>query len=135
MIKTEQQIERDFYSFIKNSSLGAAIKGEVYRPKMRPADAKTEDLIVKFYTGTDEQIQAGTVIIDIYVPDIKTTDGRMVKNMTRIGVLEDEIIAFVNDNDNTEYLMETETSPYSVEVEGIDQHCIKARVKFQRITF
>ena len=79
MIKTEQQIERDFYSFIKESSLGKAIKGSIYRPDMRPADAKTEDLVVKFYTGIDEQIQSGTVIIDIYIPDVKNTDGRMVR--------------------------------------------------------
>ena len=42
------QIERDFYSFVKNSDLGKAIKGKVYRPEMRPANATTEDLIVKF---------------------------------------------------------------------------------------
>lgn len=30
MIKTEMQIERDFYSFVKNSDLGKAIKGKVY---------------------------------------------------------------------------------------------------------
>lgn len=46
--KTEQQIERDFYSFVNKSPLGKAIKGKVYRDEMRPADAKTEDLIVKF---------------------------------------------------------------------------------------
>ena len=34
MIKTEMQIERDFYSFVKNSDLGKAIKGKVYRPEM-----------------------------------------------------------------------------------------------------
>lgn len=134
MIKTEQQIERDFYSFIKESSLGKAIKGSIYRPDMRPADAKTEDLVVKFYTGIDEQIQSGTVIIDIYIPDVKNTDGRMVRNFGRIGVLQDEILSFVNNNDDTEYLMETETTPYSVEVEGIDQHCVKARIKFQRLS-
>ena len=58
----------------------------------------------------------------------------MVRNFGRIGVLQDEILSFVNNNDDTEYLMETETTPYSVEVEGIDQHCVKARIKFQRLS-
>lgn len=62
MIKTEIQVERDFYSFVKSSKLGKAIKGSVYRSDMRPADAKTEDLIVKFLAGLDEQVQSGVVI-------------------------------------------------------------------------
>ena len=58
------QIERDFYSFVKNSDLGKAIKGKVYRPEMRPANATTEDLIVKFLAGLDEQVQTGVVIFN-----------------------------------------------------------------------
>lgn len=133
-VKTEQQIERDFFIFIENSPLGKAIKGDVYRPEMRPADAQTEDLIVKFYTGIDGQIQVGTIIIDIYVPDIPFgKDGRKVADMERIGELQELIQQFVNENENTEYLMETETSPYTMAVEGIEQHCIKARIKFNRL--
>ena len=76
MKKTEIQIERDFYQFIKNSDLGAALRGTVYRSEMRPADATDEDLVVKFLAGTDEQIQRGTVVLNLYVPDIDYTDGR-----------------------------------------------------------
>ena len=31
MNKTEMQIERDFYSYVKNSAFGKAIKGGIYR--------------------------------------------------------------------------------------------------------
>ena len=79
-VKTEIEVERDFYSFIKNGSLGNAIRGEVYRPDMRPSNAKTEDLIVKFLAGLDEQIQTGVVILNIYIPDTKNSDGRMVRD-------------------------------------------------------
>lgn len=133
-IKTEQQIERDFYLFIKQSSLGQAIKGTVYRSEMRPANAQTEDLIVKFYTGIDSQVQTGTVILDLYVPDVPYgNDGRKVSNKQRIGELQELIQSFVNDNAETEYWMETETSPYTIEVEDIEQHCIKSRIKFNRL--
>ena len=47
-MKTEKQIERDFYLLIKQSNLGAAIRGSIYRSEMRPADATSEDIIVKF---------------------------------------------------------------------------------------
>ena len=85
MIKTEMQIERDFYSFIKSSDLGKAIKGEVYRSEMRPANAKTEDLVIKFLAGLDGQIQTGVVIFNLYVPDIPFgSDGKYTANNVQL---------------------------------------------------
>lgn len=133
-IKTEIEVERDFYSFIKNGSLGNTIKGSVYRPDMRPANAKTEDLIVKFLAGLDEQIQTGVVILNIYVPDAKNTDGRMVRDAARIGVLQAAIRDFVDKNDETEYWMETDGTPTSMKNEEIGQWCVTARIHFRRIS-
>lgn len=56
---------------------------------MRPANATTEDLIVKFLAGLDEQVQTGVVIFNLYVPDIPHADGRMVPDKNRIGKLEE----------------------------------------------
>ena len=133
-IKTEIEVERDFYSFIKNGSLGNTIKGSVYRPDMRPANAKTEDLIVKFLAGLDEQIQTGVVILNIYVPDAKNTDGRMVRDAARIGVLQAAIRDFVDKNDETEYWMETDGTPTSMKNEEIGQWCVTVRIHFRRIS-
>ena len=134
MIKTEMQIERDFYSFVKNSDLGKAIKGKVYRPEMRPANATTEDLIVKFLAGLDEQVQTGVVIFNLYVPDIPHADGRMVPDKNRIGKLEELLLAFVETAGGTEYWLETDTTPTTMRNEVIEQHFIYARIKFNRIT-
>ena len=133
-VKTEIEVERDFYSFIRNGSLGNAIRGEVYRPDMRPANANTEDLIVKFLAGLDEQIQTGVVILNIYVPDAKNTDGRMVRDAARIGVLQAAIRDFVDKNDDTEYWMETDGTPTSMKNEEIGQWCVTARIHFRRIS-
>lgn len=133
-VKTEIEVERDFYSFIKNGSLRNAIRGEVYRPDMRPANAKTEDLIVKFLAGLDEQIQTGVVILNIYVPDTKNSDGRMVRDAARIGELEGAIRDFINENDETEYWMESDGTPTSIKNEEIGQWCITARIHFKRIS-
>lgn len=133
-VKTEIEVERDFYSFIKNGSLGNTIKGSVYRPDMRPANAKTEDLIVKFLAGLDEQIQTGVVILNIYVPDTKNSDGRMVRDAARIGVLQAAIRDFVDKNDETEYWMETDGTPTSMKNEEIGQWCVTARIHFRRIS-
>mgnify|MGYP000476335987 FL=1 len=134
MIKTETQIERDFYSFVKNSDLGKAIKGKVYRPEMRPANATTEDLIVKFLAGLDEQVQTGVVIFNLYVPDIPYTDGRMVPDSKRIGELQELILSFVETAGGTEYWLSTDATPTTMRNEDIEQHFIYARIKFNRIT-
>lgn len=134
MIKTETRIERDFYSFVKNSDLGKAIRGKVYRSEMRPTNATTEDLIVKFLAGLDEQVQTGVVIFNLYVPDIPHADGRMVPDKNRIGKLEELILAFVETAGGTEYWLETDATPTTMRNEEIEQHFIYARIKFNRIT-
>lgn len=132
-MKTESQIERDFFTFIK-SALGTVIRGDVYRSEMRPANAVTEDAVVKFLAGTDTQIQSGIVLLHVYVPDIAWTDGRNVADKTRIGEIEESIIDFIRNNDDTEYLIETDGTPYSTLNVEIEQHLVVARLKFQRIT-
>lgn len=134
MKKTEIQIERDFYQLIKNSKLGEAIRGTVYRSEMRPADATDEDLIVKFLAGTDEQIQRGTVILNLYVPDIDFTDGRKVADKKRIGELQELILDFIETCDDTDYWITTDGTPYTTMNSDIEQHLIVARLKFQRIS-
>lgn len=134
MKKTEIQIERDFYQFIKDSDLGAALRGTVYRSEMRPTDATDEDLVIKFLAGTDEQIQRGTVVLNLYVPDIDYTDGRKVADKKRIGELQELILDFVDTCDDNDYLIELDGTPYSTINTDIEQHLIVTRLKFQRIS-
>ena len=95
-MKTEKQIERDFYSLISQSSLGAAIRGTIYRSEMRPRDAESEDIIIKFLSGLDGQIQQGVVILNVYVPDITMrSDGRKVEDKQRVAELEELIVDFI----------------------------------------
>ena len=136
-IKTENQVERDFYGFVCNSTLGKAVSGKVCRSGMRPANADSEDIVVKFLAGLDEQIQSGVVIINVYVPDI-LDGGRKVKDFGRIGTLESLIAEFVQDvnfspQDYDGYRIETDGTPSSMQVEGIEQHVIYARIKFNRL--
>lgn len=133
MIKTANDIERDFYQFVKNSELGNAIRGEVLRDGMREDNAKSEDLIVKFLAGLDEQVQTGIVLIHIYVPN-KTISNRNVRDTARIGELERLVRDFVDTAGGVEYWLETDTTPKSIEVENINQWLVIARIKFKRLT-
>ena len=91
-------------------------------------------MIVKFLAGLDEQIQSGVVIINIYVPDVPySKTGRKVEDLPRVEYLESLIQDFVKTNGDTEYLMETDGSPASSAIEGIEQHQIFARIKFNRL--
>lgn len=135
MKKTEKQIERDFYSLIKQSSLGAVIRGDVYRSEMRPKDAESEDIIVKFLSGLDGQIQQGVVILNVYVPDITLrSDGRRVEDKERVAELEALIVDFIENNGSTEYLIESDLTPTSMLNEELEQHLIYARLRFQRLS-
>lgn len=133
-MKTEIEIERDFYTLVKRSKLGSAIRGSLYRSEMRPANANSEDLIVKFLAGTDEQIQSGTVILNLYVPDIDFQDGRKVADKERIGILQRLIVDFIAEYDSGEYLIQSDGTPYSTLNPDIEQHLIVSRIKFKRLS-
>lgn len=134
-MKTEKQIERDFYSLIKQSSLGAAIRGDIYRSEMRPKDAESEDIIVKFLSGLDGQIQQGVVILNVYVPDVTLrSDGRRVEDKERVAELEALIVDFIENHGSTEYLIESDLTPTSMLNEELEQHLIYARLRFQRLS-
>ena len=133
--KTEKSIERDFYEFVSKSELAKSVSGEVYRNGMRPPESEKEDIVVKFLSGLDEQIQSGIVVLNIYVPDttIRST-GAKVEDITRVGELQDLVLTFIENNDSTEYDLSKDGTPKSLPADGIEQHFIQARIKFRRIT-
>ena len=132
MAKTEIQIERDFYHILKDS-LDNLIRGEVYRRGMRPDNAKAEDCIAKFLGGIDEQIQTGTVVVNIYVPYIPYQDGRRGEDLTRIGELQEQINNMLSELENTDYDIKPETTPKSYQMDEIEQTIIAVRLKFKRL--
>lgn len=132
-IKSEQQIERDFYLYLSTTALGKELRGSIYRDEMRPANAKTEDLVLKLIAGTDEQIQEGVIVCNIYVPDLQRKGGKSVKDFDRIAVLESLAIAIPSDA-TREYKMRTDGTPTTIAVEGTGQHMIVLRIRYRRIS-
>ena len=137
MEKTEKQIEKDVFRIIRDSELKAVIGGVVYRDGMRPKNATTEDIVVKFLTGIDGQEQSGVVLVHIYVPNIKSPsgDGELVPNITRIDLLEEKANSLLSSLEDTEYLFEKDGTPRSYPAEGIDQQFINVRIKYRRKSF
>ena len=136
MEKTAKQIERDVFRLVRDSSLKGIIGGSFYRAGMRPKTATTEDVVVKFLAGIDEQEQSGVVQVHVYVPNIQNPiDGELVENITRIELLEEYLNALVSNLGNDEYLFSKDGTPHSYPVEGIEQYFINLRLKYRRKTF
>lgn len=137
MEKTAKQIERDVYRIIRESELKDIIGGTIYRDRMRPKNADTEDVVVKFLTGIDGQEQSGIVLIHIYVPDKPSVsnDGELVEDITRIDELEVIINRIIEGIDDVEYWFEKDGTPQSYPAEGLEQHFINVRLRYRRKTF
>ena len=137
MEKTAKDIEKDVFRIVRDSELKDIIAGTFYRAGMRPKNATTEDVVVKFLTGVDEaQEQSGVVLVNIYVPDIDMSrDGELVENITRTDELEGVLNRLVASLENDEYLFAKDGTPHSFPVEGIAQHFINLRLHFRRKTF
>lgn len=132
MAKTETQIERHFYTIAK-TTLGNFIRGKVYRRGMRPDNAKTEDCIAKFLGGIDEQIQTGTVVLNVYVPYISYQDGRRGEDLIRIEELEEYLNKSFSEIDDTDFDISKETTPQSYQMDEIEQTVIALRLRFKRL--
>lgn len=133
MIKTQSDIERDFYQFVSNSRLGRVIKGKVYRSDMRPENAKTEDIVVAFLSGYDGQEQTGEVIVNVYVPDTVYND-KKVRAHERLANLEALVPTIIEESRGSEYFVQTNGTPHVMKIDDIKQHCIGVRLSFKLIT-
>ena len=135
--KTEMEIETDVFRIVRESGLKEAINGAIYRDGMRPKNAKSEDAVVKFLTGTDGQVQQGYVLVHVYVPDVPSVcgDGELVKDIVRIKALQSAVNDALSDLDNDEYLFEITDTPKTYEAEGVRQHFINVRLYYKRVTF
>lgn len=66
--KTGQQIEGDIFRIFRESGIPSRLRGGIYRYGMRPQGSAAEDAVVRFMSGDPGRIQAGSVMISIYVP-------------------------------------------------------------------
>jgi hypothetical protein len=138
MAKTGQQIENDVYGFLAESSLPSLINGTVYKYSKRPKDSHLEDAVVRFVSGFDNQIQSGTVVIDIYVPDFDPyNDGIFRKDDIRCEQLEAAASAWAESltADKSDYLFRKTQTVYTEEKADIHQHFVTVKLRYRIPTF
>lgn len=89
MTLTGTKVESDVFAMVKGSALETAINGGVYHAGTRPRDSKSEDIVVRYSSGSSVGVQSGIVSVFIYVQDIAPfSDGVFVKDGERVLQLE-----------------------------------------------
>ena len=134
-IKTEKQIEKDIFRIIKASPINTMIGGTLYRKGMRPSNAKTEDAVVAFLSGLDGQFQTGVVLLNIYVPMTQNASSDKITDISRVETLEAAVKDFFDECSEVNYLFELRETPYSEDLDEIEQTRINVRIHYTRTTF
>lgn len=87
---TGGEIEKVLYRCIKAMDL--PVTGEVYYKGMRPLqngdDPGKEDIVVAVLAGTAGQIQKGSCVVNVYVPDTQVASGAFLWNKRRTDEIE-----------------------------------------------
>ena len=87
---TAGEIAKVLYECVKAMDL--PVTGEVYYKGMRPLqngdDPGKEDIVVAVLTGTAGQIQKGSCVVNVYVPDTQVASGAFLWNKRRTDEIE-----------------------------------------------
>lgn len=91
---TGYELETLLYTKIKEyiNTSNFAFNGNVYKKGLRPTydpnSSHVEDIVVGTITGDGKQMQRGTCVINVYVPDVQVESGRLLENKARCGEIE-----------------------------------------------
>ena len=135
-IKGENKVIQDVYNALESYFAGK-ISGSLYPKDCRPLNSKLEDAIISGVNSTADQIQEGTIKLNVYVPDIDNGTKRNVPNISRLQAIEDlsESIISTLCSSSAEYKFYQGMSPASINDPEVNQHFINFDIKFNRITF
>lgn len=131
---TASQILSTVYSLLNTSALKAAINGGLYYEGLRPKDSNKEDILLIYTTGLGDQIQEGTITINVFVPDIESYPaGSKWPNLSRINTLSAIAQTWVESLKplNIPYQFFLRRTISHSKAEGVDQHFIHIRLGYK----
>lgn len=139
MMKSESEVEQDFYDALKGTSLILNVNGSLYKYGTRPFDSDKEDVVVKVTTLTASQLQDGVVSVLAYCKNVDAAEyGRMMPNKARLMKLERlcfetlyEIKQRIADGYNDLRLETAISSRYDAEIK---QSHVIMKIKFKFLT-
>lgn len=132
MIKSEFEIEQDVYNMLKNNLKGI-ISGFVYKKGCRPVDAQTEDAVISVSDASADQIQLGSIQVNVYVPNIGNAPDKT--RLTELSKQHEDLCEFMNGLSTDEYNFYPGRAARSFEEPDINQYFVNFEIGFERITF
>lgn len=112
------------------------VDGGVYYRELRPmrknSSSYKEDIIVAFKTGNGEDIQSGTCLLNVYIPDIQANSGMFYKNKERcieVANILEQFHKFANEN--ADIYFKQDGMIYTIAEESIKQHFVSLQMNFK----
>lgn len=137
MAKTAAEIQSDIIALLKGSSLQAGVTGKVYRgdpdDSFRPRGSQKEDIVVIFKTGETEQIEAGYVTLNIYVPDVDVYGDGVLGKSRRTAEIERLAADWVESLtcDKSNYRLKTSGTIRTQNLPEIHQHFVVVNLYYE----
>lgn len=124
------------YLRIRECGLMDEIDGDLYKDgSMRPLNSNREDAVLSFRTGTHAQIQQGTIVLNIYVPDIDNGSGLKMKNSARTQQIGRKVCAMFRDRTHGDYSFTLGNMISTFAQPAINQHYVSIDLRFKKTTF
>ena len=86
---TAPELETLLYNLTLSAGLG--ISGNIYKRGLRPLqnerDNHLEDAVVGVISGNGEEVQKGTCVVNVYIPDVLTDTGEYLEDKARTATI------------------------------------------------
>lgn len=130
MKKTAKGVQGDIIALLQDSALAEGVSGNVYHKGMRPAESRSEDIVVSFVSGIPARVQTGVVEISVCIPDIGTPPVEDIVRTTAIEALcqqwaEGLSVASSNYKFRQQQAVFTEPDPEA------GQHCVVMALQYE----
>lgn len=134
MIYTGNEIVNLVYGLLNSeySQLKGFIGGLLYKRGTRPANSTAEDAVIGFLSGTAEQVQQGFIVLNVYVPNIKTKGGYAMCNISRCQAVE-ALLTTIPDwlTQRCDVRFETSDMICTIEEPELGQHFVSLKMRFK----
>lgn len=133
MIYTGNTIINQVYAVLKDSDLvKKSIGGKLYKRGTRPTDSAAEDAVIGFLSGTAEQVQEGFIVLNVYVPNLKTKAGNTMCNIARCQTIEQLLVGIpdlLTAHGNIQF--KPSDMICTIEEPEINQHFVSLKMRFK----
>lgn len=131
-MKSDILIKDDIYNHIKRSVLATAVTGKLCKQGVRPKESKLEDVVISLIANQNGQLQEAVVNVNIYVEDIKKSDGQHIENTIRLRELCNVAadVLEVGRGDDYRFTLESQRV---LEVSSAELHVINNRLNYKQL--